>query len=89
MHGLEEMMLQLSVLFEYPYWIGLIEDGQLFAVQHIFGAEPSGEEVYAFVQCDFVALLKQTTSWRRGPSRGKRTRPNIAVTEHAQGSSTS
>ena len=56
--------MRLTILFDPPYWIGLLEaeaDGLLYAARHIFGAEPSDAEVYAFVQNDLLALMQTMT----------------------------
>lgn len=44
--------MKLTILFEPPYWIGLLEDerdGLLYATRFIFGAEPNDPQVYEFV----------------------------------------
>ncbi len=51
--------MQLTLFFDSPYWVGVLEverDGLLYAARHIFGAEPSAEEVYTFVLHDLGAL---------------------------------
>ena len=56
--------MRLTILFDPPYWIGLLEaesDGLLYAARHIFGAEPSDPEVYAFVQNDLLPLMRSMT----------------------------
>src|SRR5579859_8124629 len=56
--------MRLTVLFDSPYWIGLLEmerDGCLYAARHIFGSEPSNQEVYEFVQRDLLALQTRMT----------------------------
>src|ERR1044071_6956273 len=58
------MLMRLTILFDPPYWIGLLEtesDGLLYAARHIFGAEPSDPEVYAFVQNDLLPLMRSMT----------------------------
>jgi hypothetical protein len=58
------MLMRLTILFDPPYWIGLLEaesDGLLYAARHIFGAEPSDPEVYAFVQNDLLPLMQSMT----------------------------
>ncbi len=50
----------LTVLFDAPYWIALLEqfdDSTLRVARHVFGAEPSDAQVYAFIQHDYAALL--------------------------------
>ena len=49
---MEEISVTLTVLFEAPFWVGVverIEDGRLSACRIVFGAEPKDYEVYAFV----------------------------------------
>ena len=56
--------MRLTILFDPPYWIGLIEaetDGLLYAARYIFGAEPCDPEVYAFVQHDLLPLMRTMT----------------------------
>ena len=52
------------MLFDDPYWVGVLElkrDGRLFAAKYIFGAEPSDQVVYEFVQRDLLALQARMT----------------------------
>ena len=56
--------MRLTILFDAPYWVGLVEDernGLLYAGRHIFGSEPSDAEVLAFVQNDLLPLLASLT----------------------------
>jgi hypothetical protein len=56
--------MRLTILFDAPYWIGLLEverDGCLYAAQHIFGAEPSDQEVHEFVNRDLLRLQASMT----------------------------
>ncbi len=56
--------MRLTVLFDTPYWIGLLEverDGCLYAAQHVSGAEPSDAEVCEFVQRDLLTLQARMT----------------------------
>ncbi len=56
--------MKLSILFDQPYWIAVLEDerdGALYAAKHIFGAEPSDQQVYEFVLNEAAALLAQMT----------------------------
>jgi len=56
--------MRLTILFDSPYWIGLLEDerdGLLYATLHIFGAEPSDQEIYQFVLHDLLTLTAQMT----------------------------
>ena len=45
-------LCKLTVCFEEPFWIGLIEkedDGAYSVAKHVFGAEPTTPEVFSFV----------------------------------------
>ena len=56
--------MRLTILFDHPYWIGLLEDehdGLLYAARYIFGAEPSDQTVYEFVLHEAAALLAGMT----------------------------
>jgi len=56
--------MRLTILFDPPYWIGLLEaesDGLLYAARHIFGSEPSDPEVYEFIQNDLLDLMHAMT----------------------------
>ncbi|MBX3086451.1 MAG: YjdF family protein [Anaerolineae bacterium] len=56
---------RLTILFDAPYWIGLVEledEGVLYAARHIFGAEPSDQEVYEFVLREVTQLLASLTT---------------------------
>src|SRR6266496_61485 len=56
--------MRLTIYFESPYWNGLLEEkrgGLLYVGRHIFGAEPSDAEVYAFVLHDMTALQARMT----------------------------
>ncbi|MEP7287164.1 MAG: YjdF family protein [Chloroflexota bacterium] len=58
-------MMRLTILFDAPYWVGILEverDNYLYAARYIFGAEPSDQEVYEFVQRDLLALLAHMTT---------------------------
>ncbi len=53
-------MLLLTVLFDDPWWIGVVEVHTAAGIQvarWIFGSEPGNAEVYAFVQGEFTRLL--------------------------------
>ncbi len=46
-------LCKLTVRFEEPFWIGLIEreDGDSYSVaKHVFGAEPTTPEVFDFIR---------------------------------------
>lgn len=57
-------MNTLTVYFDDPWWVGVIaceEAGALRVYRHVFGSEPSGEEVLAFVLRDFLPLTSRPT----------------------------
>lgn len=50
----------LTVFFDGQFWVGVaehVEDGRLSAYRHVFGAEPSNEEVHAWVLAHWDRLL--------------------------------
>lgn len=56
--------MTFTVFFDAPFWVGVLEeerDGLLYIARHIFGAEPSEQEVLEFVQRDFDSLWSQMT----------------------------
>ena len=56
--------MRFTVLFNDPFWIGVLEveqDQRLYAATHIFGSEPSDQEVYEFVSCDLLILQTRMT----------------------------
>lgn len=56
--------MRLTILFDDPYWIGLLEDQRgdlLYAARHVFGAEPSDAQVYDFVLRDSGRLFASMT----------------------------
>ena|SRR5579871_3140101 len=56
--------MRLTILFDHPYWIALLEDerdGLLYAARYIFGAEPNDQQVYKFVLRDAVGLFARMT----------------------------
>jgi hypothetical protein len=57
--------MRLTILFESPFWIGLIElerESCLYVARHVFGAEPNSETVYGFVQDELVSILDRMTT---------------------------
>jgi hypothetical protein len=57
--------MKLSIFYESPFWIGLIEeerDGLLYATRHMFGSEPSAENVYEFIKSfEYTNLIDRMT----------------------------
>jgi hypothetical protein len=53
------MSTQFTVFFDGQYWVGvleIVEDQRLWAASHVFGAEPTGPELYEFALHGFAAL---------------------------------
>ena len=53
------MSTQFTVFFDGQYWVGvleIVEDQRLRAASHVFGAEPTGPELYEFALHQFAAL---------------------------------
>ncbi len=57
--------MKLSILFESPFWIALLEserDGLLYATRHVFGSEPSSKNVYEFIlSYEYKILIDRMT----------------------------
>lgn len=57
--------MKLSILFESPFWIALLEserDGLLYATRYVFGSEPSSENVYEFIlSFQYKSLIERMT----------------------------
>ncbi len=56
--------MTFTIFFDHPYWVGVLEeerDGLLYVARHVFGAEPSEQEVLEFVRHDFDSLWQQMT----------------------------
>ncbi|NTU85660.1 MAG: YjdF family protein [Chloroflexales bacterium] len=81
-------MNTLTVYFEDPWWVGVIvcdDAGTLRAYRHIFGSEPSSEEVLTFVLRDFIPLTSQPVTGIVGePAATRRLNPKRAAREAAQ-----
>ena len=68
---------KLTVCFEEPFWIGLIEkedDGAYSVAKHVFGAEPTTPEVFSFV-CDHWNDLRFTHDVQVEVRQSKRINP--------------
>jgi hypothetical protein len=81
-----EGTMQLTILFDAPYWIGLLEverEHCLYVARYIFGAEPSDQLVYEFVQRDLLALLTSMTAGLPvdGAPAARRINPKRALRE--------
>lgn len=53
------MGVTLTVFFEDPFWVGMIErvdEGKLSVARMVFGTEPSDQQVYEWVLCDYARL---------------------------------
>lgn len=56
---MEETSVTLTVLFEAPFWVGVVErveDGRLSACRIVFGAEPKDYEVWEYVLRSYTGL---------------------------------
>ncbi len=56
--------MQLTIFFDGQFWVGVVEaqtDDGLKVARHLFGAEPTDTEVFAFVQRALPALLDEVT----------------------------
>lgn len=56
---MDKVTEQLTVFFEEPFWIGIlehIENGRLSASKITFGAEPKDYEIYEFIQKHYYHL---------------------------------
>lgn len=59
-----EWNVKLTVFFEGPFWIGVVEDtehGRLKACRHVFGSEPKDAEVLEFVEVFMMPLMERVT----------------------------
>ena len=77
-------MNTLTVYFDDPWWVGVIaceEAGTLRVYRHVFGSEPSNEEVLAFVLREYLRLTSRPVAGiasdaekppRRNPKRAAR-----------------
>ncbi|WP_433250764.1 YjdF family protein [Streptosporangium sp. CA-135522] len=78
-------MVSLSVYFEDPFWVGVLEivqDGELRAVRFVLGAEPTDAELYEFLMRHGVALLERAEGAPAVPAdtrRGPRANPKRAA----------
>ena len=77
---MEEISVTLTVLFEAPFWVGVVErveDERLSACRIVFGAEPKDYEVLAYV-------LKNHSRLRFSPSVAAAIRPDAANPKRMQ-----
>ncbi|MBE9914471.1 YjdF family protein [Paenibacillus donghaensis] len=54
--------MKLTVFFDEPYWVGVVEvesGGKVMAGKHTFGAEPSLQQVWEFVLQELPALVER------------------------------
>lgn len=55
-------MISLSVYFEDPFWVGVLElvhDGELRVTRFVLGAEPSDVELHDYLMIHGLALLER------------------------------
>lgn len=63
--------MKLTVYYESPYWVGVVQDehgGKVRAGRHIFGSEPADAEVLDFIRDDLVSLMASMTAEVEGKS---------------------
>lgn len=78
-------MVSLSVYFEDPFWVGVLEivvDGELRAARFVLGSEPTDPELYAFLMRHGVALLERAEAAPAVPvqtARARRVNPKRAA----------
>lgn len=91
--------MKLTVFFDGQFWVGVVEaqtDDGLKVARHLFGAEPTDTEVFAFVQralpalLDEVAVALPAAAAESAPStiNPKRRKREAAEEARAQGVST-
>ncbi|MEV8638259.1 YjdF family protein [Streptosporangium sp. NPDC051023] len=64
-------MVSLSVYFEGPFWVGvleMVEDDELRATRFVLGSEPTDPELYEFLMRHGSALLTRTADARAVPA---------------------
>ncbi|GAA3078342.1 YjdF family protein [Streptosporangium carneum] len=64
-------MVSLSVYFEGPFWVGVLEmvdDDRIRVTRFVLGSEPTDPELYEFLMRHGSALLEQTASARAVPA---------------------
>ncbi|MGL5793257.1 MAG: YjdF family protein [Waterburya sp.] len=92
--------MKLSILFEPPFWIALLEDkrdGLLYVTRHVFGSEPGSEIVYEFVKSSeyqilvermTVGLCVKTQKQRINPKRLRRQiqreKERVGISNHSR-----
>jgi hypothetical protein len=80
--------ISLTVLFEDPFWVGVVErqeDGTLQAARHIFGSEPAPAEVLEFVLHRLDRLLERPAAMVAGEQPERRAiNPKRAARETAR-----
>jgi hypothetical protein len=92
--------MKLSILFEPPFWIALLEDkrdGLLYVARHVFGSEPGSEIVYEFVRSSeyqilvdrmTVGLSVETKKQRINPKRLRRQiqkeKERVGISNHSR-----
>lgn len=57
--------MHFTVFYNGQFWVGVAQQetaSGLKAIEHIFGAEPSLQEIYLFVNADLAMMLSQAIS---------------------------
>ena len=73
------MSSTFSVYYDGQFWVGvleLVEHGEVRAARHVFGAEPSGPELYDFGLHGFAGLLDAATAAPPVAAGSAHRRPN-------------
>lgn len=87
---MEEISVTLTVLFEAPFWVGVVErveDGRLSACRIVFGAEPKDYEVWEYVLRSYSGLkFSPAVEAARKPAAGdqKRRRARSRAEQEAE-----
>ena len=90
-------MLTLTVYFDDPWWVGIVEveqDGVLRAARHVFGGQPHDDDVRQFVLRDLLLLASSARGGvaadeaARRAVNPKRAQREAAERSRAQGVST-
>lgn len=80
--------MNLTVFYNGQFWVGLVEratEEGFFAALHVFGAEPSDEAIYRFVQKNLGDLLnRQTVAVTAEQKPEKRRNPKRLAREAAR-----
>lgn len=91
---MSENSASLTIFFQDPFWVGVFarrEDGGLSAAKVTFGAEPTDQEVYAFLLSRYAGLRFSppvADAGRDRPQNPKRARREAGKQLHSFGAGT-